>query len=344
MSSDCSFLWIPILHDSYLHRGGIMNPVKISHSSSTMYNECSHKYYLHYVMCLRPIKQRSALVFGGAIDNGLNAILEGKSEAEAFAIFLDKFTNIKINGADVNLETNPEMVLYSKADHDPKLGNSPRESLIEKGRIMIRDFNKKIMPRIQEVIVVQHPTEVPNADGDKVAGFLDIILRWEDGKVYLMDNKTTSVEYGPNSASESQQLNLYYWAEKDKYKLDGVGFFTLDKAINHNETKICDKCGHNGSGGRAKTCDAIIQKKRCEGDWIISYSPECNINVIINDVSDKVLDETFEKLDNANNGISNEVFEKNEKACWGKFGPCPVMAYCKRGSMDNLTIVEKSEK
>lgn len=321
-----------------------MQPVRISHSSSTKYNDCSESYNLHYNQRIRPIKNKSSLVFGGAIDVGLNALLEGKSREEAEAIFIDRMTNIEVNGVKIDLSVTPDAISYSKKDFDEILGGSPRESLIAKGKLMIRDYERKVMPKFKSIISVQEPTKVGNEEGDSVQGYLDIIADWEDGSRYLLDNKTTSVKYAPDSAGKAPQLILYFEAEKNKFKLDRVGFITLNKDVQHNEQKICKVCKNDGSGSRHKTCNETHGKTRCNGEWDITYDPEIEINFILNDVNPTALAETFEALDKTNHGITNGVYEQNRKACFGKFGKCPYYSYCRDGSMHGLTVVEKTEK
>jgi hypothetical protein len=57
----------------------------------------------------------------------------------------------------------------------------------------------------------------------------------KDGKVYIIDNKTSSSIYTWDSPMRSQQLILYYHALKEKYKADGVGFIVMYKQIKKNE-------------------------------------------------------------------------------------------------------------
>lgn len=201
-------------------------------------------------------------------------------------------------------------------------------SLRRKGHIMIESYNKKILPQIQEVLAVQKETRLTNSEGDEVVQYLDLIVRWKDGKNILMDNKTSTRDYEKDSASRSPQLVSYFFGAKEEFKLDAVGFLVLKKLIMKNRIKICKSCGHDGSGGRHKTCDSVILGKRCGGEWNETISPECYIDVIINDVAPTVESLVVESFNEANNGIKKEHYPKNLSAC--KNGPiiCEFMGKC----------------
>lgn len=314
--------------------------IKISHTSSQMYSECGLKYDLHYNQRIRPTKTKSPLVFGKAIDNALNDLLVNKNVEKATQIFLHDMTHIQVNGKDYNLDEDDSIVQWTKSDVDTLISEDARTTLIEKGKLMIRDYHNKVLPRIKEVVAVQQESVITNAEGDKISGALDLIVVWEDGRRLLMDNKTSSRPYEEDSAANSPQLTLYFWAEKEHYKLDAVGYIVMSKKINHNEKKTCKTCGFDGSGLKHKTCHNVLDKKRCNGEWDVTYSPECDIQIVINDVDEKTIDKTFETLDNANHGITNQIYEANKNACYGKFGPCVYRGLCHKNSMDGLEVLE----
>lgn len=317
--------------------------IKISHTSSQMYSECGVKYDLHYNKRIRPTHTKSALVFGKAIDNALNDLLVNKNIESATKIFIQDMTFIKVNGREYNLDEDDSIVIWTKSDVDPLISEDARTTLIEKGKLMIRDYHKKVLPKIKEVVVVQQESVITNSEGDKVAGALDLIVVWEDGRRLLMDNKTASKPYEEDSAGTSPQLTLYYWAEKDHYKLDAVGYIVMSKKINHNEKKTCKKCGFDGSGAKHKTCNNVKDKVRCNGEWEVTYTPECDIQIIINEVDEKTVDKTFEVLDNTNHGITNEIYEANKNSCYGKFGPCVYRGLCHKNSMEGLEVLESKD-
>lgn len=315
---------------------------KLSNTSVTTYLDCAKKYDLHYNERLRPVKNKSALLFGSAIDEALNELLITKDINTALEAFTHRWTHSKINGILEDLR-NSNNIEFTKKDHDSILGDTAWESLHNKGILMLKAYNKKVIPRIKKVIEVQKSISIKNEDGDEIAGALDLIIEWEDGKIYLMDNKTTSVKYSQTSPKESQQLVMYYYLEKDNNKLDGLGFITLDKNVNKNESKICNNCGYNDSGTRNKTCSNIVNNHRCAGSYNITYNPDINIDIIINTVDNSNIDEIMNRYDLANHGISNGEFEMNKKACFGKFGKCPYYDLCHKNKKEGLIRLEKRE-
>lgn len=186
--------------------------------------------------------------------------------------------------------------------------------LRHKGHLMLKEYNSKIMPKIKKVLEVQKTINIENNVGDSILGYVDLIVEWEDGKRYILDNKTSTREYEPDSAMRSQQLIIYYHALKEEYKLDGVGFIVLYKTIDKNKTKQCSVCGKDGTGQRHKTCDNMTPE-RCNGAWIETIKPKAFINTIFNEVPGAAEDLVIQTFDEANEGIKNKTFNPNLKAC-----------------------------
>lgn len=270
---------------------------------------------------------------------------------EGIALDLKKILEQKSMFGFRNL-SNKEKQLYSMANW---------LSLRRKGHIMIESYNKKIVPKIKEVIAIQAKTSLKNAKGDALDGILDLIVKWEDGKTYLMDNKTSAREYKQDAASVSQQLIIYYKSAKKDYNLDGIGFFVMYKNILKNKTKICSKCGKNGSGQRHKTCDAVVnpytdkdlenmnkvgtiiemKETRCNGAWIETIDPECDIDVIFDVVSESAENLVMETVTGANEGIKNEIYKPNLNACGTGEFRCQFFNKCWKGSEEDIIKVEK---
>jgi hypothetical protein len=314
---------------------------KLSYSAASMDLECGYKYKKHYIERVRPAKVRSALLFGGALDTALNTLLETKDVNKAKDVFRTNWTKSNINGEEEDLRTS-DKILFSKADFEPVLGKDPWESMLHKGLLMIEAYYVKVLPKIKRVITVQKEIAIENTEGDKIKGFLDLIVEWEDGRILLMDNKSSKVPYEPDSAGKSRQLVLYYYLEKETFNLDAVGFIVLDKNINLNETKTCAECGADHTGRRVKSCDAKVNGKKCGNKINSFYKPEVNITFVINAVDEKYVDVTIDEFDTANDGISNNQFEQNKSACIGKFGKCPYYGLCHHGSMKDLLTVKES--
>lgn len=211
-------------------------------------------------------------------------------------------------------------------------------SIHRKGLIMLDSYNTKILPRIKNVLAIQKEITLQNGEGDVITGFIDLIAEWDDGKIYVLDNKTTSsMQYYPDDApSKSQQLIIYKHAMQEEYDLSGVGFIVMEKGIKKNKAKSCLKCGFNGTGSRHKTCANEIEGKRCNGEWLEVLNPEAYIAVLINEVPTASEDLVLDTFDRAVEGIKSENFGPNLSACKQGGLICPYAKLCWEGNMDDL--------
>ena len=362
---------------------------RLSHSSVRLYSQCGRKYKLRYIDGYRSVVTSGALLFGSALDNSLNTLLETKDISQAIKVFDKVFHFNFINDVGTYLPDST-LITYAKSDFDSDLllpedhkkfsdkqyeyalheGKSLEDTyeflmskkeevgfanlndnekkllnlanwlcLYRKGLIMLEGYNSKVLPKIKSVLTVQKQIELENQEQDKLVGYIDMILEMDDGKRYVMDNKTSTKEYELDSPSHSQQLILYYHATKEEYKLDGAGFIVLYKLILKNKTKRCSVCSNDGTGKRHKSCDAEVNGKRCGGDWIETIRPEANIQIITNTIPQAAEDLVLETFDEANLGIKNEAFSPNLQACVQ--GPiiCEYYNKCWRGS--DLDLIKK---
>lgn len=323
---------------------------KLSFTKLSTYNECGLKYDLHYNQMIRPIAAKSPLIFGNSVDEALNTLIETKDLNKALNRFEDLWNKQPVNGKEMDLKI-PGVVQFSKSDVDEDLlevnniegkDNPAWFSLLLKGELIIKAYYEKILPRFKSVKAIQTPVKIENQDGDTINGKLDLIVEWEDGRVILMDNKTTSVIYDKNSAKNSEQLNLYYYLEKDNYKLDAVGFITLSKKINWEYKKTCNSCEHIFNSNHTK-CINMVEGKRCNGKITLQKIPSIDVDVIINNIESGIQDKTIETFDKVNEGIINNIFEMNRNSCIGKFGKCTYFDYCNKSSMNGLIKLERKE-
>lgn len=353
----------------------------LSYSAINTFSVCGQKYYKHYVKGLRSKYFHAALAFGSAIDKSLNELLLTKDLDKATTVFNKEWNFQWVNKKYTDL-TNSDILVYAETDFDDdlllpedktKLGDkylthyknilsakknqgwdnlAPSNkqfynyanwlSLRRKGHIMLNSYDAKVLPRIKEVLSVQKENYLQNSSGDKIVQYLDLIVRWEDGRVLLGDNKTSAKEYEPDSASRSPQLISYYHGAKEEFKIDSVAFFVLKKGIYKNKVKVCKVCGNNGTGGRHDTCNRTVDGTRCHGEWEISISPECDIQIIINDVSPVAENLVLESFNDANEGIKKENWYKNLNACKQGTFFCQFYKSCWFG--DNTELVDMSKK
>lgn len=283
--------------------------IQISYSAAECYLLSSMSWYLHYLLRLRPIETGSALLFGSAIDIGLNKLL------------LDKKNNLPVDSENVKdlfrkyMYENKSNVTYSKADLDETLlidilvpNDEPRAfySLLQKGYIIIDSYIEQVLPKIKTVHQVQYNINLTNPAGDTFLGVIDLIATLTDGKTYILDNKTSSKRYKQDSVSESEQLATYFDSMKDSYNLSGAGYIVIPKTI---------------------------RKKK---------EPKCEIEIILGETKEELIEQTYIKYDQVLNGIKNGQFSCSgncQKSPWG----CCYKTYCNSGGTD-LTGLEFRNK
>lgn len=308
-----------------------------------MFLESSMKWWLHYVRKIRPSKAKSAFVFGKAIDEALNSLLKNKNVEQAQEIFLMNMNRYRLNGKDLEVE-HSDLITYTKADLDEELmqyyggctsKNRPWYSLCIKGKMIIDAYAKQVLPHIKDVVSIQKRVSLKNEIEDEIYGIYDAIVIWDNKKVYLIDNKTSSVKYDEDSVRESNQLALYHYIEKDNIKLDGCGFIVVDKNINKNRVKTCVTCGHV-SNGMHKTCNNLVNNNRCCGTWNITIQPSINIDMIFSDIKEEDEMRVIDCFDSVNNEIERGEFRCGSGGCYSKFGPCVYKKFCENGDMEGL--------
>lgn len=278
-------------------------------------------YFLHYLLRLRPTESGSALFFGAALDEALNSLLNDKKEGresnveKAKAVFLKEFTMQTIDGVDRYLY-DPGVVKFSKADLDESLLTKEDRgsglnlswcSMNRKGQILIEEYAEQVLPRLEKVLLVQHEINLTNEAGDTFTGIVDLVAQI-DGKVYLCDNKSTSITYAADSANESQQLATYYEALRDEYKLDGVMYITIPKKI----------------------------RKR--------KMPRIDIKFIEGQIPDELIEKTFEDYDKVLDGVKNARFECTPEKCCSTPWGCDFQRYCRSGGKDLSGLKKHKER
>lgn len=287
--------------------------IQLSFSAAQRYINSPLSYFLHYFMRLRPELASSALAFGGGIDSGLNSLLcdirDGRvpSVDKAKAMFDTEFGAI-----------DPHSIKYSKADGDTSVLTSeelekysqssiPIESfcLIKKGHMIIEAYAEQVLPKLEKVFLVQHEVALTNELGDSLIGIVDLVAQI-DGKIYILDNKTSSVKYSEDSAAMSQQLGTYFEALKDRYKLDGVGYIVIPKNV---------------------------RKKK---------EPRIPIEMKFGQIDEKIMHETFEMYETVLDGIKSGEFKCSRNCCKMPW-PCPYKTYCDSNGRD-LTGLKYQEK
>lgn len=191
--------------------------MKFSNTKLDTYERCPRFYKFRYVEKVKGNFTSTPLLYGSAMDAALNFILEcirdkvPYSMEQANKIFVDElnkwsgqnplrfFINEVPDDIKDHWETLPIDVVEKLV-----LGN-----LLERGLNSLEVYEKEILPLIDEVLEVQTKAELPNEEGDVLEIVVDAVVKLKDGRVVLLDNKTSSSKYPKNKVIKSQQLSLY---------------------------------------------------------------------------------------------------------------------------------------
>lgn len=291
--------------------------LKISYSAAQRYLLSPMSYFLHYYMRLRPIDEGSALAFGAAMDEGLNHLLQSKKDGKA----IDNQAVISAKAAfDKEFSKyNPKQIKYTKADADetslsdnfiqPDDGLSiAYHCLKHKAYILIEEYASQVMPKIKEVYLIQHNIALKNDLGDEFTGKIDFIAKWENDKIYIIDNKTSTVKYADDAVSNSEQLATYYEAMRDEYDLDGALYIVIPKKI---------------------------RKRKL---------PRIDIKFIFGEIDEKIIDKTFKDYEYVLKGVKNAQFKCTPSKCCSQPWGCTYENYCRSGGTDTtgLKIINKT--
>jgi hypothetical protein len=214
--------------------------------------------------------------------------------------------------------------------------------LKRKGHYMLKEFKKVFDENVEEVLGTQVKIDLEDENGNSVVGFADFVFKWKgQEKPIIFDLKTSGIEYEDDAVKKSPQLGLYVFSLSEKYEnTRTAAFLVLNKNISKNKTKKCSVCGNNGTGGRHKTCDVVVDKVRCNGEWDEKIFPMARSQVLIDTVSENFVSNVVENFNEVQKAIKAKVFPRCFQSCVKFNGTvkCAFYDLCHSGVMDNLEV------
>lgn len=352
-----------------------MSNTKLSHSAVERYLKCPTSYKYHYIDKLRPITTSANLLFGSALDEGINALLLKKNNA--IETFKAKWLYGFINNQRYYLP-DCELLLYGKNDLDTdilleddwneikmyhhslfnhseiddtfkvikeksKSTYTEKElkyynflnwtSLKRKGLLIIKAYEKQVLPLIKEVKAIQKEIAFENEEGDKITGFIDLIAVMQDGNTYVLDNKSARTRYEDDAVKKSTQLALYAKHEE----LSKAGFIVYVKTIIKKKKRTCNKCSYVSDNGRIKTCDNTVKSKRCNGFFDDKVTPLVDIQILLDDINPNLVNLMLDNYKDVNTLIKEKKFFKRFDMCHDWYGAkCPYFNKCFNNSDEGL--------
>lgn len=350
---------------------------QLSHSAVSKYQLCPRSYRYHYVDRLRERTTSGALLFGSAMDSGINSLLASKKGEDYKAVFEKAWNFNRIGKREEYLPDN-EKIVYAASDFDRDLLDSDDKikllekakengygvdifgtyadiaekkkqvgwknltpgarqffnfanwlSMRRKGYLMLSAYIEKVLPKIRRVLASQKKIQITNAEGDTIIGYVDLVVEWEDGRIIIFDNKTSSMEYAEDAVLVSPQLALYMYALEEEFGTRNAGFIVMRKSILKNKKKLCLVCGYQAErGARHKTCSNEPGGKRCGAEWQEEIDPEVDMQILIQEIPPRTEEIVLENYNDINQLIKQEIFPRNFNSCHAFGSTCAFYKLC----------------
>ena len=309
--------------------------IQLSHSAANKYDTCGAMYKYHYIDRIRPITSGSPLFFGSAVDEALNELLKPKMKDYIPKKGGKKKPELDVFRTEWNKQKENDKIEYFKSDIDLSLLNSQQklvletfdpevedheqfleecfailkkkeklceedqklynriawECLFNKGLMLLDEYEKNILPQIHTVFEIQKKIEIKDDKGNNIIGYIDAIVSFIDAPDRKVVLDNKTSSKKYADDSVVESPQLATYCEAEE--LDYGAYAVVEKAIRKRE-------------------------------------PRTRSQLIVDKVSEKTLDNTFEMYNNVLEGIQNEEFDKNyDSGCFFFGKPCPYFKYCK---------------
>lgn len=332
--------------------------MKISHSAVSEYLECSQKYYLNRIEKLRSIKVNSSLIWGGAIDEGLNELLKTKMDPPElfptpYKAYMTKWEKSEINGIVHDLKF-CELIEYSKKDLDLNLFT---QSEYDQIREVYSDCGDPALFAIHiENLRAAHPWwsySKMEPDDKKAYNFLCWLSLARKAQYIFEAYKNEVLPLIKRVIAIQKEIAL---VNDDQDTV--TGFIDLQTEMMDGSIRILDNKTTSDfkyykedsvriSGQLSLYCFsenvgkagyiAILKDIKADGRKKGSL-PTVKIKIRLDDIDPTFQEQTLQKFNITNKNIKLGVFEKlkDESLCVAYGRKCPYSDFCWRNSIAGL--------
>lgn len=336
---------------------------KLSYTAVEKYIQCPKAYYLYYIRNMREKSVGSALIFGSAIDVGVNTLLESKQAhpnqddglifttlIDAEEQFIKQITKQKLNGVETDL-SKTSLLKYSNSDFDPDV-------LTKEQTKELQDFTKqKSLDSHHEYLVQMKRQGLLTGEAHRQFNYMSWLSLKQKG-LMMIDAYQKQVIPNIEEVLDVQKFFSLKNDEGDEFlgfidyicRWKGIsGIVVKDnktsssayKASQADESKqLHSYVGALNELGYTKepisigfdVLNKVIRKKK---------EPRVNIQFIPGKVNTDLIDAVFQDYDTVNEAIHDGLFESKHPECSkNNFGsPCLCQV-----PKDALIHVPKSEK
>jgi len=211
-------------------------------------------------------------------------------------------------------------------------------SLRNKGRLLLEGFKTEFLPRVEKVLATQQYAHLKDeATGDSMSGVIDMVVKLKGyDKPIIFDLKTASRPYEDEDIDITEQLSIYCAMKGQEYQTNLVGYVVLVKQLQREEEFYCKDCGHK-KDNRSMKCDAIINDKRCSGEWVRKVKLTPQVQIMIREKTPEEIQSVMIDQGNILFSIKSGIVYKNRDNCDSWFGStCPYKGLCYKGEMGGL--------
>ena len=265
---------------------------------------CPMREHLHYVLRLRPRQTQWALDVGSAFHSGMEAWNRGASEDEAVAAALARLDELKARIEDpAELEKLPVKMIQTEVMVRAALRTFPKYEPVA----VEHEFN----------VAIRNPTTGHASRTFRLAGKIDEIVRTPDGRLWLVEYKTTgqTLEQFRMRYGLDNQISYYVLAAREALGLPVEG--SLIRVVVKSRTEL----------RRGETLDEYRERLEAmytqESGRLLAEDPvvrdEAQLELTRRELWAEVQSRLFEKR--------LGVIRRNPQAC-SDFGGCPYRAAC----------------
>lgn len=206
---------------------------RLSYSQIDTFEQCPKKWTFQYIDKIDFDDKNIHLDYGSAVHKGLeNAFLELK-------------TDKKLNEEDL-LQT------VSKLSSDYEWGDKDKElfhyAMNDMNRLIAYEgFYERVKDKdivgVEDEFNLKIPTMLFGESTDiTIKGYIDLIYRDDDGKLVVVDHKTSNKKFDKNKRRSNLQIPIYFMAIKDKYgEYPKSGIYNFTKLNDCQESLFTDK-------------------------------------------------------------------------------------------------------
>jgi putative RecB family exonuclease len=170
-------------------------PDHLSYSQISTYLTCPLRYQFHYVERIPPAFTSAALAFGSSIHEAVAAFYQEHLLGDRLRV--DQIVDIY------------RQTWSGREGENIRFFNGDDEaSLLEKAKQMMTVFSDQFVPTVQ-VVGVEEFFEIELGDMPPLTGYLDLIEQDHDGKVSIVDLKTSARKPSTGQVSQNLQLTAY---------------------------------------------------------------------------------------------------------------------------------------